>query len=145
MFRKTLETTIDIAAPESVVWAILGDFPRFPEWSRFIVGIDGSTNVGSRLSVRLNDGVGKPMSFSPKLLAMTHNEELRWRGTVGARFIFSGEHYFKLMPLPGGRTRVSHGEIFSGLLVPLLWRTLDTRTRTAFGRFNEALKTRVES
>ena len=49
----------------------------------------------------------------------------------------------QLEPLSGGRTKLTHGEDFSGLLVPLLGSTLKA-TVVGFGQLNEALKTRAE-
>ena len=46
-------------------------------------------------------------------------------------------------PLAGGRTKLMHGEDFSGLLVPLLGGTLKA-TEVGFAQLNEALKTRAE-
>ncbi len=60
------------------------------------------------------------------------------------RGIFDGEHLFRIVDSGKGRVRFEHSEIFSGFLVPWLWRDLDTSTRRAFERFNEDLKRRVE-
>jgi hypothetical protein len=144
MSARQIETTLDIAAPPPRVWADLTDFTKFAEWSRFILGIHGELRTGAKLEVRLDDGSG-PMTMRPELLVSAEHEELRWKGKVGANFVFSGEHYFQLTPLPSGGTRLTHGEIFAGFLAPFFWNTLNTRTRKAFGEFNEALRARCES
>ena len=41
-------------------------------------------------------------------------------------------------------TRLIHGEVFGGLLVPLFWKRLDARTRPAFEDFNAALRACAE-
>ena len=56
----------------------------------------------------------------------------------------TGEHYFRLHALAGGGTRLTHGEVFGGLLVPLLWGRLTTKTRQRFQDFNAALRARAE-
>jgi hypothetical protein len=141
---KTIETTMDIHAPVHEVWAALTDFARYPEWSRFLVAIDGEARAGARLEVQFDDG-SRPMTLRPRVLAAVDGQELRWRGVIGAGFLMSGEHYFRLTPLPGGGTRLCHGETFRGMLVPLVGKTLDTRTRGAFGDFNAALRERAEA
>jgi hypothetical protein len=143
MKARIIETTIDIAAPVEHVWKTLIDFTSFPEWSRFILAIEGEAQPGTRLSVRLDDG-GGAMRMRPEVVACEERVELRWRGVVGAGFLFSGEHRFRLDALPGG-TRLTHGEVFSGVLVPLFWKTLNTRTRQAFHEFNAALRARAEA
>ena len=41
--------------------------------------------------------------------------------------------------------RFTQREEFRGVLVPLLWKQLDTRTRAGFEAMNEALKARAEA
>lgn len=144
MSEKQIETTVDIAAPVQRVWAELTSFANFSEWSRFILAIRGDLRTGSKLEVRLDQGKG-PMTIRPQLVVHNERQELRWRGTLGASFVFWGEHYFQLAPLPDGGTRFTHGERFGGVLLPLLWKSLDTQTRKAFGEFNEALRARSEA
>jgi hypothetical protein len=42
------------------------------------------------------------------------------------------------------RTRFVHREVFSGLLVPFLWNSLNKQTRQGFEEMNRALKMQVE-
>lgn len=143
MSGRSIETTIEIDAPVERVWRVLIDFARFPQWSRFILSIQGEPRPGARLSARLDDG-GGAMQIRPEIMTCEPHE-LRWRGVLGASFLFSGEHYFRLEALPGGSTRLTHGEVFGGLLVPLLWKRLDSRTRQGFQDFNTALRERAET
>jgi hypothetical protein len=138
MTNRTIETKIDIKAPAKRVWEILTRFEDFPQWSRFILSIEGQARPGSRLSVHLNDG-GQAMRLRPTVEASEEGVELRWRGTVGSSFLFTGEHRFHLDPQEDGTTRFTHSETFGGILVPLLWKKLNSRTRQAFNEFNAAL------
>lgn len=144
MSGRTIETTIDIAAPVEHVWRTLTDFLSFPRWSRFILAIEGEARKGARLTVRLDDG-GGAMKMRPEIVTFEENVELRWRGVVGARFLFTGEHSFRLETLPGGGARLTQSETFEGILVPLFWKRLDTQTRRAFHTFNDALRKRAET
>lgn len=58
--------------------------------------------------------------------------------------LFDGEHIFELVDLGDGTTKFLHREQFRGILVPLLWKQLDTATRQAFVDMNTALKQRAE-
>ena len=49
-----------------------------------------------------------------------------------------------LDPLGENRVRLTHSECFRGLLVPMLWKGLDTDTRAGFEQLNQALKARAE-
>ena len=143
MANATIETKIAIAAPIERVWRVLTDLSNYPAWSRFILSVHGRPSEGATLSVELDDGGGK-MRIRPLLLAF-RPYELRWRGVLGASLLFSGEHSFRLEPLTDGGTSLTHGEVIGGLLVPLLWKRLDTRTRQGFNDFNAALRERCES
>jgi len=69
-------------------------------------------------------------------LVLTDYLEFRW--------FVDGEHIFELHPSEGG-TRFVQREIFSRLLVPLLWGTLEDPTRRGFDAMNRALKERAEA
>lgn len=139
-----LATSIDIAAPPSRVWAILLDFERHPSWNPFIRTISGEPRVGERLHVVLGPPGAKPMTFKPTVTQAEPERGFAWTGTLGAKWLFSGEHTFRLEPLPSGGTRFHHSEAFGGVLLPLLRKSLDTDTRRGFEAMNDALKTEAE-
>lgn len=145
MSQRIIETTIDIAAPTETVWRALVDFPSYPQWSRFILSIEGEARRGAPLAVRLDDSGGGVMRMHPRIVAFDTAAELRWRGVVGASFLFTGEHSFRLQPLSKDATRFTQSEAFGGVLVPLFWKRLDTHTRRAFHSFNDALRARAEA
>ena len=144
MSKRMIETSVDVAAPVERVWRVLTDFSSYPQWSRFILSIRGDAREGARLSVRMDDD-GGVMAVSPEIRVCDAPTVLRWRGVLGAPFLFSAEHHFRLEPLVGGGTRLDHSEMFGGLLVPLFWKRFDTRTRQAFQDFNAAIRARAEN
>ena len=84
------------------------------------------------------------MKFRPKVLAAEPQREFRWKGKVVVPGLFDGEHFFKLEPKSDNRVVFHHGEVFTGLLVPFLKRSLDGPTKQGFIAMNEALKREVE-
>jgi hypothetical protein len=141
---REITTEIEIAAPARVVWGILVDFERHPEWNPFIEAIAGEAAPGARLSLTVRPPGGRALSFEPTVLAAEEARELRWLGRVGLPRIFDGEHRFVLEPLGPERVRLVHSERFRGVLVPLLWRSVAGRTRDGFEQMNRALKERAE-
>lgn len=142
---RSLHTEIQIAASPKRVWEALTDFSAFPEWNPFILEAHGQLDEGSRIVVTLRLGKGRRFRIRPRLLRVTLNRELRWKGRVGLPGIFDGEHVFQIEPGPEGTgTRFIHQEHFRGILVPVLWRKLDSETRAGFQAMNRALKARVE-
>jgi hypothetical protein len=138
-----LRTEVEIAAPPSAVWAVVADFPAYAEWNPFIVHVSGEVRVGATLDVTVSPPGGSEMRFRPTVLVADPGRELRWRGQLFFRGLFDGEHFFQLTELPGGRTKLVHGENFTGILVRLLGGAL-TKTARGFVLMNQALKRRVE-
>lgn len=143
--KKELSTQIEIEAPVERVWHALTDFDRYPTWNPFIRWIKGEAGVGNRLKVRIQPSGGQGMTFHPTLLKVEPNQELRWLGRLLAPGLFDGEHYFILEPLGPNRMRLTQGEIFTGLLVPVFARSLDRDTRRGFVEMNQALKELAET
>ena len=146
MFDKSITSEIEIDAPAETIWAILSDFESYPKWSQFIKSIDGKSEVGAPLSVCIHCEGQKPMTFAPQVQEMIPNVLLSWLGGMwGKKWLFLGEHFFNLTPIDENRTRLTHGENFSGWLLPLVWKAIGESTEKGFSHFNEALKKRAES
>ncbi len=142
---KSIRTEILIDAPKENVWRILTDFQKYPEWNPFIRSFKGGIEEGGRFAVSIQQPGKKPMTFKPRCLVLRKDEEFRWLGHLFIKGLFDGEHIFRLEETPEGKTNLIHCENFSGILVPLLWKQLDTATRAGFEEMNKALKTRAEA
>jgi hypothetical protein len=84
------------------------------------------------------------MRFRPTVLIVKPKREFRWKGKFVIPGVFDGEHFFKLEQKSDGQLVFHHGEVFSGLLVPFLRRSLDRGTKQGFVAMNEALKREAE-
>jgi hypothetical protein len=84
------------------------------------------------------------MRFKSTVLEVKPERELRWRKQLLLPGIFNGEHYFLLETIGSDRTRLTHGEKFSGILVGLFGGTLSA-TEDGFKAMNVALKQRAEA
>jgi len=124
------------------VWAVLTDFAAYPDWNPFISRIEGSLEVGRKLTVRLQPPGGRGLTFKPTVQAADPGRHLGWLGHL----IVSGgvrRREFALGPTADGRTHLLQRETFSGVLVALLGRTME-KTSSGFDQLNQALKVRVE-
>lgn len=141
---RVIRTETEIEAPPARVWAVLTDFAAYPSWNPFILEAEGTLAAGEVLTLRMTVGEGKePQTFTPEVLAVRENAELRWRGALRWSWLFNAEHSFALSTVGDG-TRLVHSEVFRGVLVPLLRATID-QTERDFRALNAALKERVES
>lgn len=138
-----IETAIEIEAPPEAVWAVLTDWPAYPDWNPFVVTLTGEPTLGARLEARLQPVGGRAMTFRPRVVAVEPNQHFAWLGRLGLPRIFDGEHHFVLEPTGAG-TRFVQYEEFRGIAVPLLRRSLG-KTIDGFRLMNEALKSRVEA
>lgn len=142
---RELRTEIMIDAPPDRVWDVLTDVRSMGDWNPFIKDVDKEFREGERMRIILAPPNRMPMTIRPRVLAVSPGRELRWRGHLGVPGLFDGEHVFEIHPAEGKSTRFVHREEFGGLLVPMLWRMLDTDTRQGFEEMNHALKDRAEA
>jgi hypothetical protein len=141
---KELHSEIEIQASDKRVWHLLTDFASFPQWNPFIRQAKGEAKVGARLEVLIQPSGASGMTFKPVVLKVEPNRELRWLGRLLMPGLFDGEHIFTIETLDANRIRFTQREIFTGLLVPLFARSLDTDTRRGFEEMNQVLKSRAE-
>ncbi|GAA1000083.1 SRPBCC domain-containing protein [Nocardiopsis tropica] len=141
MYREKVdERSIEIAAPPEAVWPVLMDFDAYPDWNPMVRRIDGTPAVGNRLNEVQVVNNGSAMSFSPTVLAAEPAREFRWVGRVLIPGLMDGEHYFRLEATATG-TRLTQGERFRGVLVPVAGAAIDVGD--AFAESNAALRDRV--
>lgn len=139
-----LHTEIEIDAAPETVWTILTDLPSYRSWNPFITSSEGIIAVGQRLTNRLEPPGGKAITIKPTVTEVEHSRSFEWLGRLVMPLLFDGRHRFELVP-NGDGTRLIHAEHFAGLLVPLLKKSLDTKTLTGFEAMNIALKVRAEA
>ncbi len=141
---KSLRTAIHIDAPPEAVWHVLTDFSQYPDWNPFMPHAEGPVREGATITVRIEPPGGRGMTFRPTLQRVDPSRELRWLGHLWIPKLFDGGHIFELHPEDGG-TRFVQREHFGGLLVPLLWGSMEDATRRGFTAMNEALKAQAEA
>ena len=140
-----LKSEIEINASPETVWKLLTDTSRFPEWNPFIRRLSGELKVGQKLVVFMQPSGASGMEFKPEVLKVEPNRELRWLGRLILPGLFDGEHIFKIESLGDKRVRFHQREIFTGILVPLLKKSLDANTRRGFNEMNRKLRELAES
>lgn len=142
--EQRVETTAHLDARANEVWAVLTDFPAYGEWNPFITAISGVLAEDDRLDVTFQQPNGKTSRFRPRVLRVSPARQIRWLGKLGPGGLFDGEHYFVLEPQTDGTTVLTHGERFTGVLVPLM-KSLLADTEQAFRSMNAALEARLKT
>lgn len=140
---KRLVTEIEIDASPDSVWEVLTDLSGYQQWNPFVVAGSGQVAVGEQLEVRMRQAGGKETTFRPIVTEATTPRAFEWLGQLGIPGLFAGRHRFDLVSTETG-TRLVHSEEFTGVLVPVLAKFLDQKTRAGFEAMNVAMKERIE-
>lgn len=124
---------------------MLTDFGHYPAWNSFVVSVDGAARHRSRLAVCMQPSEGRIWRFHPRIVRLSEERELCWRGRLGGLpFLLDRHHCFQLQPDGLGRTRfVQRGE-FRGLLAPLLPASVLEATERGLDDMNAGLRERAE-
>lgn len=141
---RELKTEIKIAATPEKIWEILMDFDRYPEWNPFILSIIGKPKLRERLKVTIQPKDSKPMIFKPRVTMFKGNEKFAWLGQLIMSGLFDGHHIFEIERNEDDSSTFIHKEYFSGLLVPIFWKSMETNTKAGFEAMNRKLKELAE-
>lgn len=134
-------TEIELDAPIDIVWGVLADIESWPSWTRIFGFKFGKLKTGGRavLMARVGPGVAAlPIRFD----VVDRERELRWHGGIPG--VVHGSHYLKLEDAGNGRTRLIHGEDFSGLVINATWGAIGKQLPGAYKAFNRDLARRVD-
>lgn len=140
---KAIETEIQINANPEQIWEILTDLDKYPEWNPFVTSAKGKVAEGEKLEVKISPPNKKEMVFKPTVLTAKTNSEFKWLGHLLFPGLFDGEHVFTITGNENGSLLVQK-ETFKGILVPLVWGSMEKHTKDGFELMNRALKTRAE-
>ncbi len=141
---RQIKTETAIDAPASLVWQVLIDGSRYPDWNPFILEVRGELREAASIAYRFEFLERVRFWATARILKVEPDTELRWTAHFVSPVVFKGEHYFSIEPTTGSRTVFHHGEVFSGLLVPIVWPLLRRRGPRVYARLGSALKVRVE-
>ncbi len=142
---REISTEIEISAPATEVWRILMEFDRWEEWSPIINQASGEAFLGSKLSMTM---IGKEAGkdgpkYNPVITILDKPTSFRWRAKMLAGFVMTNDKVFELEETASG-TRVIHKELFSGMMVPMFWSSVEKEVPSMLNSMNEALKAKAE-
>lgn len=137
---KSFETRIVIEAPIERVWALLTEAPGYPSWNPTVDKVEGRIALGEKVTVHAKISPGR--AFPVKVAVLEPNARMVWSSRMPLG-LFKGERTFTLDPSGGGGVAFSMREVFSGLLSPLIEKSIPD-LQPAFDEFAAALKRRAE-
>ena len=114
-FRLQTSVSIAIKATPEVIWALLTDAAKFPQWNTTVTSIEGTIAKGNKLALRVP--AAPKRVFKPKVTELEVNRRMVW--AEGAPAIFRGVRTFTLTPRGDGTTEFTMAEVLRGLAVPM--------------------------
>ncbi len=138
---KVFAVSISIRARPEAIWALLTDAQGFSSWNSTVESVLGQIALGSRITVRARATPGQ--AFPVKVSEFVPPSRMVWSGGMPLG-LFSGRRTFTLEPQEQGHVRFDMREEFTGLLAPLISRSIPD-LRPSFDRFAADLKQRAES
>ena len=127
-FRLASAVTLSIDAPATTLWGLLTDLGAQSRWNSTSTSIEGTVALGQRVFFKVPEAPGQ--TFSPTVVAYDEAKSMVWR--LNRWPLLVSNRTYRLEPGREGSTEFSLAETFSGLLLPLIARSLPD-----FGRMFE--------
>lgn len=142
MADPTVRVESIIPAPRGVVWDVLVEFARYPEWNPFTVGVTTTGRVGDRvlLDVRLG---GRRLKMRERMRVFEPQRRVGWGLYLLGGHLLDCTRVQELEDTPDGQTRYVCYESFRGLSVPLFFGYYRAPMQEGFEAVARALRERV--
>jgi hypothetical protein len=137
---KSFSATVTIRATPEKIWKLLTDAGGYPKWNTTIQKIEGRIAAGERITVFPQ---GTTRSFPTTVSSFEPNKAMTWSGGMPLG-LFTGVRDYTLTPRGDGTVEFTMREVFSGLLAPLIGRSIPD-LQPAFEEFANALKKEAEN
>jgi hypothetical protein len=137
---KSYESSAEIAASPETIWAILTDAGAYPSWDSGVTQVEGRIAPGEKLKV--TSAANPKRAFPVTVSEFESGRRMVWSGGMPLG-LFKGVRTFTLSPAGDGRTRFAMREEYSGLLLPLIWRSMPD-LGPSFEQFANGLKQQAE-
>ena len=119
-FRLAIAVTKSIDAPNTAVWNLLTDLRAQSKWNSTLTSIEGKIALGERVSFKVPEAPGQ--TFNPRVVAYDEAKSMVWR--LNRWPLLVGVRTYRLTPVPNGSTEFSIDEVFQGLMLPLIAKSM---------------------
>jgi len=145
---KNLVTSIevDIDAPASLVWEVLTDLERYPQWNPFCPRIESTLKLGDPVHMHISvPGTSETQPVSETLVACEPQRLLSWemRPTAENKDAARRDQYIEA--LGSDRCRYVTTDIFLGVNADEIMRNHGGWVKAGFDAMALALKARAEA
>lgn len=138
-FRMDCSVRCNIAAPPDRIWTLLTNAADYPRWNSTVTSLKGQIATGQKLELKVP--LDPKRTFRPKVTRLERNRLMEW--SDGMAPMFRGVRTFTLTPKKDGLTEFAMMEVFSGVMLPMIKRSLPD-FRPAFEAYAADLKRAAE-
>lgn len=139
-FRQECAVTAVIAANPAKIWRLLTNIEDQPRWNSTLTSMEGRAELGGTVKMQVPEA-GERV-FKVKVTAYEQDREMVW--TDGNPVMFQGVRTYRLTPNSDSTTTFEMGEVFSGLMLPLIVGKLPD-FKPIFERYAADLKKEAET
>lgn len=137
---KRFSSTITITATPDRIWSPLVAAADYPRWNSTVTKVEGTIALGQ--SIKVFAKISPDRAFPVKVSEFEPGRRMVWLGGMPLG-LFTGTRVFTLTPNSDGSTQVAMVETFTGLLAPLISKTIPD-LQPAFDDFARDLKRAAE-
>ena len=136
----TYSVTRNVSARPEVIWDLLTDAASYPDWNPAVLRIEGEITEGERIA--LTSVVNPDRKFKLTVTQFDPPSKMVWADGMPLG-LFKGVRTYTVEPSPDGTTEFRMVEVFSGLMEPLISKSIPDMTES-FEMFGDAVKRAAE-
>ena len=143
----TIESvTVEIDAPQALVWDVLVDYARYPEWNPYTVRVDTTLELGAEVVLHLPhpDRPGETMQNVEVMRVIDPPHHLQYDTADNLPGIFAVRDQW-VEDLGGGRSSYRTTDVFSGEYAQVAYDLQGQWVKDGFDAVAHALKARAEA
>lgn len=139
-----IEETITIDAPAAVVWEVVSDLPRYPEWNPFCLECSSTLRPGDPIDMKVKLR-GEPQRQREWMTEFVDGQRFAYRMRPVPLGALSSLRSHDIEAEGGSRTRYRSYFRLQGWLRPLVLALFGARLEQGFGEMNQAVRRRAET
>jgi uncharacterized protein YndB with AHSA1/START domain len=138
--------TVEIDAPQQLVWDVLVDYDRYPEWNPYTVRVDTRLEVGADVVLHLPhpDRPGETMTTTEVMRVIDAPHHLQYDTADHLPGIFAVRDQW-VDDLGAGRSSYRTTDVFSGEHAQVAFDLQGQWVRDGFDAVAHAIKARAEA
>ncbi|MCG8668396.1 MAG: SRPBCC domain-containing protein [Pseudomonadales bacterium] len=135
---------VEINAPIELVWDILLDFDRYPDWNPFTYRVETDLVIGNKVDLYVKLPKRGQRLQTEYVREVSPYQRLSWGMTMGAEFLLTALREQILNPISASCCTYQSTDAFAGMLTPVVKLLFQNSIKDGFNAMAYALKERAE-